>query len=156
MAVDPLTCLALAGNIIQFIDFTWKLLSESRAIYHSTTGSSDDHVVLGSIVRALHPLVANLTISTTASDQLKEIATTCQEISAKLLKAVDTLEVEGQNNRWKSFVLALKSVWKKDQITQLTVQLEMAQRQLNTHLLFMMRYQAPSTALLSTAKSIRY
>lgn len=142
MAIDPFTSLALAGNILQFIDFTWKLLSESRTIYHSDTGSSDDHVVLERIVKNLHPLVANLTISNTASDQLKDIATTCQNVSAQLLEALMKLEMHGQKSRWKSFVHALKNVWEQSQITNLTIQLEKAQNQLNTHLLFMMRYKS--------------
>ena len=140
MAIDPFTGLALAGNIAQFIDFAWKLLSESRAIYHSTTGSSDDHIVLESIVRALQPLIANLTISNSASNELKAIATTCQEIAGKLSEALQKLQIQGQNSRWKSFALALKTIWRKDQIANLGVEFKQVQEQLNTHLLFMMRY----------------
>lgn len=147
MAIDPFTSLALAGNILQFIDFTWKLLSDSRAIYYSDTGSSDEHVVLEKIVKNLQPLVANLTISNTASNQLKDIATTCQNVSDKLREALLELEMKGQKSRWKSFVHALKNVWEQSQIIDLTNQLEKAQNQLNTHLLFMMRYK-PSLWLL--------
>lgn len=139
MAIDPFTCLSLAGNVVQFIEFTWKLLSDSQAIYHSATGSSDEHIVLEAIVIDLHPLVANLTISSTASDQLKDIATTCQHISNKLLQALDGLKTKGQNSRWKSFVHALKNVWERGQITDLVNDLEKTQKQLNTHMLFMMR-----------------
>lgn len=140
MAIDPFTCLGLAGNIVQFIDFAWKLLSESQAIYHSETGTSDDHIVLEKIVKDLHPLVAGLTISNTVSDELKDIASICQDVSAKLGKALKEIEVQGQNSRWKSFVHALKKVWDKSKITDLIYQLDRVQRQLNTHLLFMMRY----------------
>lgn len=99
MAIDPLTSLSLAANILQFLNFTWKLLSESRATYHSATGSSDDHINLEKIVKTLHPLVANLIISNSASDELKDVATTCQEVSAKLLGALKELEIEGKNTK---------------------------------------------------------
>ena len=95
--------------------------------------------MLETIVNNLHPLVANLAISSSASDQLKDIATTCQHISNKLLQALDDLKTKGRNSRWKSFVHALKNVWERGQITDLVNQLEKTQKQLNTHMLFMMR-----------------
>jgi hypothetical protein len=152
MAMDPLTSLALAGNIVQFIEFTWKLLSGSRDIYHSANGATDGHIVLEKIINNLHPLVANLTISNAASDQLKEIASICQGVSAKLLKALKDLEIKGPNSGWKSFVHALKTVWRNDQITDLINQLESAQAQLNTHLLFLMRYYNRFLTMKSTTE----
>ena len=46
--MDSLTALSLAGNVVQFVDFGNKLLSQSRELYRSTQGSlaADDELHL--------------------------------------------------------------------------------------------------------------
>lgn len=42
--MDPLSALSLAGTIVQFVDFSCKLISQTRKAYKSTTGLPDDVV----------------------------------------------------------------------------------------------------------------
>jgi hypothetical protein len=40
--MDPLSTLSLASNIVQFVDFSCRLISETRKVYNSATGLPDD------------------------------------------------------------------------------------------------------------------
>jgi hypothetical protein len=44
MGVETLAAIALAGNIVQFLDFSVKLLKQSHEIYTYARGASDDLV----------------------------------------------------------------------------------------------------------------
>jgi hypothetical protein len=140
MVLDPFAALGLAGNIVQFVDFLVKLLSESRVLYQSTAGASDENVVFQKIAQHLQSLASNLTTSSVTPRQvpreLKDIAGSCQDVASELLQALERLKVTGSHRRWKSFVQALKSM----HIAQLTARLDRLQSQLNTRLLAMMRY----------------
>jgi hypothetical protein len=143
MVVDPFTALGLAGNIVQFVDFLCKLLSESRSLYESSTGASDDNIVLEKIANDLSLLTSELTTSSSpavlpASSELLETATLCKQVAAELSQALDELKVKGPHKKWKSFVQALRSVMKKEQIQALARRLDTVQRQLNTRLLVLL------------------
>ena len=62
IAMDPLTALGLAANIVQFVDFTSKLISQSHEIYRSADGALEDHVALENVANNLSKL----------SDELKK------------------------------------------------------------------------------------
>lgn len=42
--LDPLTALSLTGNLIQFIDFSNKLVSKSREIYRAADGTLSENL----------------------------------------------------------------------------------------------------------------
>lgn len=52
--MDPLTALGLAGNIVQFIDFSCKILSDSYEIYRA--GSTSEHEEINFIATDLSTL----------------------------------------------------------------------------------------------------
>jgi hypothetical protein len=143
MAIDVLAALGLAGNIVQFVEFLSKLLSESRALYNSPTGVADEHVVLEKVARDLTALTEKLTISSAGSPsvvhEFGEITSTCQNVARKLQEALKSLAVSGPHRRWSSFVQALRRIWGQEKVLQLTKQLELLQSQLHTRLLDVMR-----------------
>ena len=40
MVLDPLTAIGLAGNIVQFVDFSSKIVGKANKIYESVDGAS--------------------------------------------------------------------------------------------------------------------
>jgi len=54
--MDPLTALGLASNIVQFVDFASKLISQSHEIYRSADGALEDNVVLEYVAKNLSRL----------------------------------------------------------------------------------------------------
>ncbi len=64
--IDPIAAIGLAANIVQFVDFSWKLLSETRDLYDSSTGVSADNDLLETISKDLINLNDALTAPSTA------------------------------------------------------------------------------------------
>ena len=48
--MDPFTAVGLAGNLVQFVDFIWKLVTETREIALSADGSSENTRLLTMIM----------------------------------------------------------------------------------------------------------
>ena len=121
--MDPFSALSLVSSVIQFVDFGASLLSRSREIYHSTVGASNDHVVMEELYENLSRLIDKLAISSrlmavecSEDDKaLAALATSCKGVARELLAIIQKLRVvEGDwHRRWKIFVQALRTVWKK-------------------------------------------
>ncbi|KAI1457452.1 hypothetical protein F4805DRAFT_428754 [Annulohypoxylon moriforme] len=140
--MEPLSALSLAGNILQFIEFTTKLLSSSVEIYKSSTGTLVSRDALEIKCRQLSDL-SNGFVTTSRSTQpsaselaLRSIANSCRDDCARLVTALNSLKVDGGNHRvWKSFRAALKSAWKEDQeIESLTNKLKELQSTMTLHI----------------------
>jgi len=139
MVLDVWTALGLASNIVQFVDFTSKLVSGSREIFNSRDGVSDRTRALQAIATDLSHLTGDLTISTSrgttfVGEMLRGLAFECQNVAAELQKALSSLQTKDKT-RWKSFLIALQEVWRRDEIARMTGRLDALQRELNTHLL---------------------
>lgn len=58
--MEALAAIGLAGNIVQFIDFTCKLLDQATSIYLSHTGSLGTDRDIETIARSLQELSARI------------------------------------------------------------------------------------------------
>ena len=140
--MDPVAAIGLAGNIVQFVDFSWKLLSETRDLYDSSTGVSADNDVLESISSDLINLNDALTAPSTAGaipNRLRHLASQCKGAAEELLEVLDKIKVKGSHRKWKSFMQALRSVWKKEQIENLFKRMERLRNEMQIRLQLMLR-----------------
>ncbi|KAN0120282.1 hypothetical protein V8E51_002490 [Hyaloscypha variabilis] len=157
--LDPFTALGVAGNIVQFVDFTVKLISKSREIYESAEGASVEHLDLEAIANNLSRLTERLqkdlqqhllppidegvplpeTKENRAELQLGSINSKCSREVDALLSILRDLKVDGEHKKWKSFRLALMTVWKEDQIKGVVSRLSEYRKDLDTELLFSLR-----------------
>ncbi|KAF2791788.1 hypothetical protein K505DRAFT_418873 [Melanomma pulvis-pyrius CBS 109.77] len=143
MALEALTAVGLAGNIVQFIDFGCNLLAQAREIHTSTTGSSDMNLELEAISTRLRYLATSLSFSTPKSgtvvgQQLRSLADEATSITDELLKAIEDVKLKGSTSSFKSFAHALQHIGKNKKIEKLGGKLAKMQGQLNTHLLVML------------------
>ena len=67
--MDPLTALGLAGNIVQFIDFSCKILSDSYEIYRA--GSTSEHEEIDFIATDLSTLADRIQHGLGSASSLK-------------------------------------------------------------------------------------
>lgn len=141
--MDPLTAVSLTGNVIQFIDFSAKVVSLGREIYTSSSGSGHVPVELGSIIRDLSKL-HNSFRYTLPSDPNKrseeennpiDPTTQCDPIHEELQNVLKELQVRGEYRKWKAFCAAVKSVWKENEINDLGTRLSNLQNQINSHII---------------------
>ena len=140
--MEPLSALSLAGNVIQFIEFTTKLLSTSIEVYRSAEGASNDHLTLGEICGQLSGLSGRLCASKvnyreSASEiALRDIADLCNADCARILAVLNDLKVkEGSHRAWNSFRHALKHAWKGErEVEKLMGQLRDRQAAMTLHI----------------------
>ncbi|KAI1775489.1 hypothetical protein F4818DRAFT_51040 [Hypoxylon cercidicola] len=148
--MDPLSAVALAGTIVQFVTFTCSLLSKSSEIHHSATGNSDEVTSLQTIYRHLQSFSAKFSSPESVfihratsggnSDNgtilaLKDIFQSSKEDCDRILKVIEKLKVkDGPGHRWRSFRAALELIWKRNEIEDLDKRLQRAQSALTLHI----------------------
>ena len=141
--MDAAAAIGLAGNIVQFVDFAWKVLRESKDLYKSTTGSSSENDVLALIFRDLSYHFKRVNAVTqrhvTIPDSLITLIYECDKVNSRLVNTLDLIRVKSPHKKWESFVQALRCVWKKEKIEGLVKQLERLRNEVQFSLQVMLR-----------------
>ncbi len=135
---DPFSALGLAGNILTFVDFTWKLLSGAHDIYQSQSGTSGQNAVLTLVARDVASLSDKVSTGQGNSEDLRALATESQRVANEVLDALQKLKVKGPNTRWTSFKVALKDIWNRAEIEDLEQRLSKLQVQVTAHVQHLM------------------
>lgn len=154
MVLDALTAVGLAGNIIQFIDFSIKLVSKSREIYKSADGALIENKHLEETTTDLNQiqntlresLEAKLASNQFTQDEkaLADLNEKCLEVAATLLEKLEDLKASSPRKRWKSLRQALKSVWSKEAVDSLSWTLKGLREEINTRILVHLRENVDS------------
>ena len=149
--MDPVAALGLAGNIVQFVDFSCKVLQDTKNLYESSTGASAENDVIETICNDIVNLNRALTapsvpgtipgsiLNLTIPDYILNLASNCKGVAAELLQLLGKIKVHGPKRKWKSFIQALRSVWKKEQIEGLVRRMERLRDETQFRLQFMLR-----------------
>ncbi|KAI1087116.1 hypothetical protein F5B19DRAFT_90074 [Rostrohypoxylon terebratum] len=145
--MDPFSAIGLAGNIIAFLDFGYKLLSKSKDIYKSTTGTTTLNNELLSETRQLQGITEGLQMPGLAglSDQelaLKQLAAECSTVSSDLARLIDDLKAKNPNSKRESLRAAFRDWKKKDKKDELRSRLDRCRDQLNLQIVTLMRAES--------------
>jgi hypothetical protein len=116
-----MTALSLAGNIVQFVDFSCEVISRARELSRSIHGSTQEAFNYEVVARDLLRLSENLEGGHTASnadrskneaDQaLEDVCNRCIILSEAMLKRLEDLKVQDNGSRRRLLGRALKSTW---------------------------------------------
>jgi hypothetical protein len=139
--IEGLAAIGLAGNIVQFVSFSFALVSKSKEIQQSASGLSNEIVDLNTVSQDIRTFSRGLLVNATSSTRLSDIAKRCDTIAEELLEAISKLQDEKhvpgsgiRPTRWHSFRKALKCVWGKGHIDELKARLELLRDQVTLHL----------------------
>jgi len=143
--LDPLTALSIAGNIVQFIDFSIKLVAKGNEVYNSEDGTSIGNAELEVIAKDLQEINCRLQgapdTGTAEDEALHKLAEQCEAVARELLQALEKLTVQGTaNRRWNSVRQALKGLMRRDEVDAIVLRLQRFREELNLHILVSMRY----------------
>ena len=127
--------IGLVGNIVQFVDFSGKLISKSAELYRSSEGALAENSDIETAVNHLVLLNNKLkdTAITTGDSALQSLCKSCGTTADQLLAVLDKVKVKGKQDKWKSIRKALRSVWSKEEIEELGRRLERFRKELNLH-----------------------
>ena len=136
--------LSLACNIIQCLQFIGNIVSQSREIYQSSKGLSEDAASLGGLAEHLstiHEDITNRSLGSgranrsPAEKKLKALLKETQKVTTDILQTLRSLRSQGERSPWKSVKQALKSAWHEDDIRKLEKEVDEIRKQLDTTLL---------------------
>lgn len=161
--MDPFSALSVAAAVVQFLDFGCQVVSKAKAINRSVDGISIDHAQSEAAAKRLAKLAegmrSSLQLESTASsssgngfvlvsrhtlpedEAIKILCTSCVDLSQELIAKFDRLRVStgAKHRRWKSLRQALKSVWSKRAIDDISDQLNKHRKELEGHVLLSLR-----------------
>jgi len=133
--MEALAAISLAGNICGFVGFACKLVSSSRAIYHSASGLSADSCVLEAIAQDVRDHCGKITLSLGSSPEITALAAQSHQIAQELLGRISRLRTKRENSKWDSFLQALHDVMKKSEVSALVQRLSDLNKQITSHML---------------------
>jgi len=135
--MDPVSAFGLAASVVQFIDFTERLLRGTYYIYKSATTTGDtkinfDLITVTSSLKTLNEDLQSSLIRETADgrtipkseQEIGKICKDCSELADQLITGLEKLRLQRQDDLWESFRRALQTIWSKKQIESLEKRLE--------------------------------
>ena len=140
--MDPVAALGLAGNVVQFVDFSCKILRDTKSLYGSSAGASAENDIVEAISNDIIILNNALTAPSAPGaipDSMRSLASKCKDVAVELLEILDKIKVRGPHRKWKSFIQALRSVWEKEQIEGLIQRMERLRNETQYGLQLMLR-----------------
>ncbi|KAF2122048.1 hypothetical protein BDV96DRAFT_482873, partial [Lophiotrema nucula] len=173
--MEALVALGVASNVVQFVDFTAKLITRTTRIYRSTPKSKgagkdrsgDLEIITQAFEHYNRDLADSLSLHQESQDSklakadkdILRICTDCTKLTAKLLSALNSLK-SSKPTAWGSFVLALKTIWSESEIEDLRQTLDSYRQQLSLCLLVAVRheiyqFQRGQAVLTTTANETR-
>ena len=152
--MDPLSALSLAGNILKFAQYVFKLISSTERIHLSASGESGDEQHIEGVQVRLLGFSAFLKGTPRSKDEacviygtskhsvaLEKLGEKCQGYCEQLLSIIHKLQAEdGTKPRWwTSFEQALYEIWKMEDIEVFRGQIRECQTEIVMHLCIISR-----------------
>lgn len=150
MPLDPLSALSVAASVVQFLDFSSKIVSKGVQAYKSSDGALIDNAEIEEATQRLAQLSKTLETSmvpgqggvlSDTDQQLATICKSCVSVSSELIIYLEKLKVPNgqQHRKLTSFRKALKSVWSAADLDRTVHRLDVLKGELETHVLVSLR-----------------
>ena len=146
--LDPLTAISLASAIVQFVDFSGKVLSKARELNQSNDNpkfdayeavASDLLQLSGKLKNGLHTVGQDR--SPSESDKaLEALCSGCISVAEKMTAQLESLKVCDGDSKWRVLVQAAKSVRSKKELDELSAQLDVLRSQLQLRVFVSFKY----------------
>jgi len=153
--MDPLSALAVAGNVLQFLQFTATLFSNTWKIHQAALGFHENGVN-GQDVEGIHTRLlsfSSLLNGTPGNDEtavggsvhsaaLGALLQECRGCCDRLLAITQKLQVKDDTKAkwWKSFEKAVYEIWKKEDIDHLKSRIRYCQTEMVLQLCAISRF----------------
>lgn len=148
--MDPLTALGLAAGVVQFVSFVSHLITKTKEIHASASGQTNEIATLETTYSNLQKLRSRLETSSRRDPKLEvvedktnfvrhvfainDLSCACEGDCKRLLEIVGKLKTGAESrHRWQTFRVALKTVFKGNEIVELEQRLHHTQTTLTLH-----------------------
>jgi hypothetical protein len=150
--MEPLAALSIAAAVLQFIDFSAKLIHGAKEIHRSSSGMAEEDRSLEHVTREMHKLSMRLVPpyngpETDDERALRSLASECKDLAAKIVKLYKDLAPKDPKSKRSAIHSAWKNRMSESTKRDLESNLANCRSQLELQLNYMMRH-ASSTSLL--------
>lgn len=142
--MDPLTAVGLAGNIVEFISFSYKIISGVNKLLKSPNGTSPENQRLSDFLEDLNSvtqgLMTDIHAKTENEKQLCVLAANCHDLSTELYQILRSLKVGDNKSKWEGLMVMWSSMRKEKEIQTIERRLHGYQSQILIRLQIMFGY----------------
>lgn len=126
--LDPLTAVSLAGTVVQFVDFTAKIVSKAQEFSSTASGDgqgvSPHQILTADLLSLSEKLKDGLqeTSNEGLSDDdqaLKDVCNGCIQLSEKMLRRLKSLHFREGDGTFKVMLQASRSIWSQRELDHL-------------------------------------
>ncbi|KAL9078934.1 MAG: hypothetical protein Q9157_002158 [Trypethelium eluteriae] len=142
MILDPLSALGVAGNIVQFVQFSGELVSRAVELYRSSTGLLQQHKellasaeLLKQDSQALLDDFAGVFGESKDERSLRNLVKLYHELAAKLVAVLEDLKPKSEHRKWEAVRQTLRTAYRDSAINSLIERMRLLRDALNNHLL---------------------
>jgi hypothetical protein len=140
--MDPISVVAIAGNVIQFVEVGSRLISTFAQLYKSGNGTIATRTELEIVTKDLI-LLNDMLPSTPGigeADSIRRLCEACNGVTRDLLVELERTKVKRTHRIWDAVCKTLKSSWKESKIVNLEQRVAQLRDQLSFHILVGLRY----------------
>jgi hypothetical protein len=138
--MEALAAVGLVGNIVQFIDFSGKLISKADQLYHSKEGALVENIDIEVTTNDIRLLCDKFTGPQTSDNvALERLCKSCNDVATTLLEKLDAMKVKSERKQWESMKKAVRNIWNKEDIAHLERRLARFRDELNFNIVVDLR-----------------
>jgi hypothetical protein len=151
--MEPLVALSIATAVVQFIDFSAKLIHGAKEIHHSSSGLTEEDRSLEYVTAEMHKLSMRLAPSYSGPETdderaLRSLASECKDLAAKIVKLYKGLAPKDPKSKRAAFSSAWRNKMNESTKRELEKSLSSCRSQLELQLNYMMRHASSSSLRL--------
>ncbi|KAL8647218.1 MAG: hypothetical protein Q9226_006522 [Calogaya cf. arnoldii] len=155
--MEALAVLGLASNIVQFLEFSGRLVSSTFELYEAAEGALSSNSVLEQISTDLKqhcegmlpsPTSSNAPPRTVSEAALLPLSQSCRALGQEFLVVLEDLKVKGKRRGWQSVRQALRTAWKAKDIQRYERQLGSYRSQIAVRLLAILGWRQDQTTTM--------
>ncbi|KAI0103215.1 hypothetical protein GGR51DRAFT_257684 [Nemania sp. FL0031] len=146
--MDPWSALSCAAAVLQFVDYSAKLVGSAYEIYTSESSALKENIQLESVTIRLRQLSERIEASLVYQDHdivsqdvkvIVDLAHRIQALAKELVQTLDSLKIDRTTRfqSWEAFRKVFRASFKADQIHALQSRLDALRSELSLHLTFM-------------------
>lgn len=132
--MEPLTTLSIVTSVVQLIDFGSKIIANTRAVYKTADGITQETRSLSLVASDIQDLTATLQKSLqeassgaplcTDAKVLDQLGRECAAVAGELLDYLKAFSTTTKPSVWRSVDIAFRVVWTKPRRDGLMAQLQ--------------------------------
>ncbi|KAJ6112177.1 hypothetical protein N7523_008238 [Penicillium sp. IBT 18751x] len=159
--MDPLTAIGLAGNIISFIDFSFKLLSGMSKVLESSNGMTPENANLSTLVEDLNSvandLISDVPARTENEKKLCILATDCHALSGEISQTLKKLKIGDKKSKRQGMMVKIRSMRKEKDIEAIERRLHGYQSEIliRLHVMFSQKSDSQSSMVKIQLENLR-